>query len=105
MAYAIGVKIKKYREARRVSQKELAKRIGVSTARVSNWEAGINRPDVDMLAAICRALEISPSELLDVHLDIDELTEHEKLLIKNYRLKSDLQKAVDILLGIEGNSY
>lgn len=46
-------------------------------------------------------LQVSPSELLDVHLDTDELTEHEKKLIKNYRIKIDLQKAVNILLNIE----
>ena len=101
MAYKIGDRIRLYRENRNFSQKEFAEKIGVSNSRVSNWEQGINRPDVDLLKTICEVLNISPSELLDVHLDIEELTEHEKQLVRNYRMKTDLQKAVNILLGLE----
>lgn len=101
MAYKIGERIKLYREDRNMSQKEFAEKIGVSNSRVSNWEQGINRPDVDLLKKICEILNVSPSELLDVHLDTEELTEHEKQLIRNYRMKTDLQKAVNILLGLE----
>lgn len=90
-----------YREDRNLSQKDFAEKIGVSNSRVSNWEQGINRPDVDLLKKICETLNVSPSELLDVHLDTEELTEHEKQLIRNYRMKTDLQKAVNILLGLE----
>lgn len=92
MAYKIGEKIKQYRELREYSQKEFADKIGVSNSRISNWENGLNRPDCDLIRKICQVLNISPSELLDIHLDTDELTEHEKQIIKNYRTKSDLQK-------------
>ncbi len=101
MAYEIGERIKLFREDRNMSQKDFAEKIGVSNSRVSNWEQGINRPDVDLLKKICETLNVSPSELLDVHLDTEELTEHEKQLIRNYRMKTDLQKAVNILLGLE----
>ena len=101
MTYEIGERIKLYRENRNLSQKDFAEKIGVSNSRVSNWEQGINRPDVDLLKKICEVLNVSPSELLDVHLDTEELTEHEKQLIRNYRMKADLQKAVNILLGLE----
>ncbi len=101
MAYEIGERIKLFREDRNMSQKDFAQKIGVSNSRVSNWEQGINRPDVDLLKKICETLNVSPSELLDVHLDTEELTEHEKQLIRNYRMKTDLQKAVNILLGLE----
>lgn len=101
MAYKIGDKIKQYREQKRLSQKDFAEKIGVSNSRVSNWENGLNRPDCDLLRKICGVLCISPSELLDIHLDTEELTEHEKRLIQNYRIKTDLQKAVNILLDAE----
>lgn len=103
MAYRIGDRIKLYREDRNFSQKEFAEKIGVSNSRVSNWEQGINRPDVDLLKKICEVLNVSPSELMDIRLDNEELTEHEKKLIRNYRRKTDLQKAVNILLGLEGS--
>ena len=103
MRYEIGKRIRKYREARGISQVQLAEKLGIGNSRVSNWEQGINRPDADILAEICRALEVSPSELLDVHLSTDELVEKEKKVIKAYRSKPELQQAVDILLGISDN--
>lgn len=101
MKYEIGNRIRKYREERQLSQKEFAKMIGVSNSRVSNWEQGINRPDADLLADICRALNVSPSILLDVRLSADDLNDQERKIIKAYRTKTDLQKAVNILLGID----
>lgn len=101
MKYEIGERIRKYREERGISQKELARRLGVSNSRVSNWEQGINRPDANILADICRALSVSPSELLNVRISLDEFTEHERQIIMAYRARKDLQKAVDILLGID----
>lgn len=101
MKYEIGKRIRQYRESRGMSQKELASKIGVSNSRVSNWEKGINRPDADILAELCRALQVSPSALLDVRLSTDELTDQERKVIQAYRIKTDLQHAVNILLGIE----
>ena len=101
MAYEIGRRIKKFREAKKLSQKDFAAQIGVSNSRVSNWEQGVNRPDVDLLAAICNVLAVSPSELLDIRLDPDELTAHERKVIMEYRAKTHLQQAVDILLGLD----
>lgn len=100
MKYGIGTRIRKYREEQNISQKQLAEKIGVSNSRVSNWEQGINRPDADMIADICLALNVSPSLLLGVKLSTDELNDHERMLIKAYRENADLQKAVNILLGI-----
>lgn len=101
MKYEIGARIRKFREDRGYSQKELAELIGVSNSRVSNWEQGINRPDADILVDLCKTLNVSPSELLDVHLKDDELNDMERKVIKAYRAKKDLQSAVNILLGIK----
>ncbi|WZL79749.1 helix-turn-helix transcriptional regulator [Eubacteriales bacterium mix99] len=101
MSYNIGSRLRKYRKAQSLSQKELAEKIGVSNSRVSNWEKGINRPDVDILADICTALNVSPSELLDVHLSPNDLSDMERRVIMEYRRKPELQHAVNILLGVE----
>lgn len=98
--YEIGKRIRKYRQERGISQKQLAKIIDVSNGRVSNWEQGLNRPDADMLAGLCEALRVSPSLLLGVRLSEDELDDTERKIIRAYREKSDLQKAVRILLGV-----
>ena len=101
MKYELGCKIRKYRQAAGLSQKELASRLGISNSRVSNWEQGINRPDADMLADICRVLEVSPSDLLGVTLTDDEFSSEERALIAAFRAKPDVQQAVKILLGLE----
>ena len=100
MKYEIGMRIRKYREMSGLSQKELANIIGVSNSRISNWEQGINRPDADILAELCRALNVSPSELLDVRLSPEDRNEQERKVIMAYRAKPELQNAVNILLGI-----
>lgn len=101
LKYEIGNRIRKYRENRGLNQKELAQLIGVSNSRVSNWEQGINRPDADILVDICKSLNVSPSELLDVRLSSDELNDQERKVIMAYRTKTELQHAVNILLGVE----
>ncbi len=104
LKYEIGNKIRKFRKESGLTQEQLAEKINVTKSRISNWEQGINRPDADIIGNICRALNVSPSDLLDVHLTDDELNVHEKKVIRAYRTKKDLQQAVDILLGIGGNT-
>lgn len=101
MKYEIGSRIRFYRKESGLTQEQLADRINVTKSRVSNWEQGINRPDADILADICRALNVSPGSLLDVHLSADDLTDRERKIIQAYRSKTDVRYAVDILLGIE----
>lgn len=100
MKYEIGIRIRKYRELRGLSQKELADLIGVSNSRVSNWEQGINRPNADIISDLCKALDVSPSKLLGIQISTDSLNEQERKLISAYRNKPELQEAVNILLGI-----
>lgn len=102
--YEIGNRIRKYREENNMTQKQLAERIGVSNSRVSNWEQGLNRPDADILAAVCVALDVSPSLLLGIRVTGDELTEQERRVLKAYREKDDVRQAVHILLGISENA-
>ena len=101
MKYEIGTRIRKFRERQGLSQKEFAKLIGVSNARVSNWEQGLNRPDVDIFASICNVLRVDPNELLDIRLNKDGLSEEEKQIISQYRKKPEVQYAVRVLLGID----
>ncbi len=100
--YKIGVQIRKYRERLKISQKEFAKMIGVSNSCLSNWEKGLNRPDIDTLVVISKALQVSPCTLLEVD-DAQSytLTAHEINLIEAYRAKPQLQDAVNILLGLK----
>ena len=101
MKYPMGEKIKEFRKGRKLTQKQLAEKLGISSNLVSNWEQGLNRPGADILAELCAALEVSPSELLEVKLTEDEFTHQEREVIRAYRSKPELQHAVHVLLGIE----
>lgn len=46
-----------------LSQKEFAKRIGVSQSSVTNWVKGSNSPDIEVVARICDVLGISVVQL------------------------------------------
>ena len=55
-----------YLSLRGITQKELAERLGVSQAAVTNWVKGKNSPDIDVLADICEFLNITVSNLLGI---------------------------------------
>lgn len=101
MDNVIGENIRKYREQIGLNQKQLAEMVGVSNSRLSNWEQGINNPPADFLGDLCDALNISASELLGIKLSTDELNQEERKIIQSYRINTELQHAVKILLGID----
>lgn len=61
----LNEKILYYRKAAKLSQEELAARVGVSRQAVSKWELGDATPEVDKLLALARAFGVSTDELLD----------------------------------------
>ena len=81
-------RIRFYREKRGLGQKAFAARIGVIANAVSNWECGRSRPDVNLLPAICRALDITLYELYGEAAPGDPLTERENTLVAGYRALS-----------------
>lgn len=55
----IGVEIKRIREARGMSQMELAEEVGVSFQQIQKYEKGINRISVERIQQIAKALGTS----------------------------------------------
>ncbi len=62
--YVTGQTIKKLREAKGLTQSDLADRIGVSSKAVSKWETAKGLPDISLLEPLSLALGVSVSELL-----------------------------------------
>ena len=62
--YVTGAVIRKLREAKKLTQEELAARIYVSGKAVSKWETGQGFPDISLLEPLAGALGISVIELL-----------------------------------------
>ena len=59
-----GDRLRAVREARGISQKDLAVKIGVLPNYISCYERNINNPNIQMLEWICKALGVSASDLL-----------------------------------------
>ena len=60
----LGEKIQYYRKKNKLSQEELAARVGVSRQAVSKWELSDALPEVDKLAALAKAFGVTADELL-----------------------------------------
>lgn len=63
--YVTGTAIKQLREARKMTQAELAEIIGVSSKTVSKWETAKGLPDISLLQPLAQALGISVIELMN----------------------------------------
>ena len=75
MIHGLGERLKSQRELKKLSQKEVAKLINVSSSIVSNYENGERTPSLEILVALARTLNCSTDYLLGF-----EKQEHEKLL-------------------------
>lgn len=61
----IGRFLQRVRKEQKLTQEQLAERLGVSQKTVSRWETGRNMPDVSMLPELCRELDLNIAELLN----------------------------------------
>ncbi len=55
--------IRKFRDLRRLTQKEFSDRLNKSRNVISNWERGENSPDPDTIEQICKILNVTPNQL------------------------------------------
>lgn len=62
--YITGAAIKRLREAKGMTQNELAKRIGVSGKAVSKWETAKGLPDISLIEPLSVTLGVSVAELM-----------------------------------------
>lgn len=89
--YVTGTTIKQLRESRKMTQAELAARIGVSGKAVSKWETAKGLPDISLLQPLAQALGVSVIELMN--------GEH----IINKNISADLLRAKLYVCPICGN--
>ena len=64
MGYVTGKTIKELREKRKITQRELSEKIGVSDKTVSKWETEKGFPDIGIIEELAKALGVSIAELL-----------------------------------------
>ena len=84
----IGTNIRRARKAKKLTQAQLAERIGVTPSAVTQYERGDIRPEIEKVKAIAEALGIPEQDLFDPSKKIDILKEV---------LKNPTPEALDIL--------
>ena len=62
--YVTGTAIKELREKKKMTQLQLAEKLGVSDKTVSKWETGKGYPDITLLEPIAEAFSVSVTELI-----------------------------------------
>ena len=64
LAKELGGRLRKIREARFVSQRELAKAIHIEPAQISRYERGLSLPSLETLVDLSRFLRVGPGALV-----------------------------------------
>lgn len=97
---SLGQNIRKYRKELKLTQEELAKKVGVIQSNVYRWERDIVVPSLETIKKIANALEVSvdgllftekerkrlkvtDKELLDKLTDMDKLSPEDRTTIVN----------------------
>ena len=92
-------RVRYYRTLRKMEQKALARELGITANAVSNWEQGRSRPDVALIPALCRILDVSFYEIYGLT-DPQKYNAAEIRHLENYRkLKPGNRGLVDGLMG------
>ena len=91
--YKLGGQIKTLREARKMNQVELGKRLGVSKQSVCNWENDNVQPSIEMLVRMASLFSVStdymlgfePGEYIDVTGLPDEVIAHVRQIVEDLK--------------------
>jgi len=59
-----GTVLKKIRQRRKLTQAELARRVGVHVITITRLETGARRPSMDLLQRLAKVLKVKVGELL-----------------------------------------
>ncbi len=100
---AVGIRIKEAREAKHLTQEQLAEIVGLSSTHISVIERGVKAPKLETFVEIANALGVTSDflllDVLDNSLQIaaTELSEQIKRLSPKEQQK--ILKAVSILAG------
>ena len=86
MENSFGEFLKQKRQEKKLTQKELSKKLFVSESTVSKWEKDVARPDIALLPKLSEILSVTEHELITA--SIDEKARQEKIQAKKWRALS-----------------
>ncbi len=64
-----GENFKKLRQEAKLSQKEVAERLGIYQSNVSDWENDVSRPEYERLIQLAKLYDCSIAEILGIEED------------------------------------
>ncbi|MBQ3158510.1 MAG: helix-turn-helix transcriptional regulator [Clostridia bacterium] len=93
--------IQECRKAKKLTQVQLAQKIGVSEKTISKWECGNGFPDTTLMLPLCRELGITANELLSAKRLYEEVEYKEQAEANLVTLKNMQEKSAKFLLMLE----
>lgn len=95
-----GVKLKRLRTGQKLTQQQLADRLGVAKSVVSYYESGDRYPSYDVLVKIARVFHTTTDYLLDIErkrvLDVSDLSEENIAVVQSVAEALRKNKSNDI---------
>lgn len=86
-------RIKELRTNRKMTQKELADRLGLSQSHIAMLEKGERSLDIDLMAIISKELDVRPYELLPQEWQPEEISPEEREILRMIRKTAAPQAA------------
>jgi transcriptional regulator with XRE-family HTH domain len=99
----LGVTIKDAREKKHLTQKQLTKRLSISTRHLISIENGRKKPSYNLLYLIIRELEIQPDTIFYPEYNYDMLVEKKLLMLLKECAEQDIKAIVGVLQSILDN--
>ena len=100
---SVGNKIQEARKAKKLTQAQLGKLIGVSGSMIGQYENGLRNPKFETISKISKALEVSTSYFLGLSIDdnssIDAAQQMYSDFIKGQRISEALEIILKTLYG------
>ena len=102
---SIGNKIKKYREANKMTQKDIAEILEVEPGTISKYESGMIEPNIESLKRLADTFNITVDELIkEEKFDVSKINVLETLREqKEMRLKGNLYHNTQIIFAYNTN--
>lgn len=95
----IGKFIASLRKSKKMTQGQLAEKMGVSINAVSKWERGLSFPDVSLYKKLCDELNISIEELINGEKDNSDKAK-EKAILSVVKLKDKEKRKLKKVITI-----
>lgn len=98
---SFGDKLRSARKAAGLTQRELAKRIGMENSSICNWEKGRSIPYVDTIESICGVLHVDPAYFFEGGEDSQKTPKAPTFMSLYEMLDAHGKAVVDAVLQLE----